>query len=272
MTFHRRLLLAFGAGLSLPGCSATDLANALTPTGDVSREAGLAYGPLPRQRYDLYRPAGLAEGAPLVVFVYGGGWREGGRGGYRFVALPLARMGCLVAVPDYRLWPEDAFPAFVEDTALAVRALAEREPRRRLVLMGHSAGAFNAACVALDPAWGVQRAVGGFIGLAGPYDFGRDEVNPPAIFPQARILAAPSPLRAGETPPMLLLHGEADSIVGPYHSRIMAERARAAGVPVRHVTYPGMGHVGVLAALADPARALGLANGAVCDEVALFLM
>lgn len=272
MPHRRRTLLALGAGLPLAGCSATDLANALTPAGDVRQEAGLAYGPLPRQRYDLYRPAGLPEAAPLIVFVYGGGWRQGARGDYRFIALPLTRLGCLVAVPDYRLWPEAAFPAFVEDIALGVRALAAREPRRRLVLMGHSAGAFNAACVALDPAWGVQRALGGFIGLAGPYDFGRDEVNPPAIFPQPRIQAALSPLRAGETPPLLLLHGEADTIVGPYHSRIMAERARAAGVPVRHMTFPGMGHVGLLAALAEPMRTLGLSDGAVRNEVGRFLL
>jgi acetyl esterase/lipase len=269
---HRRTLLSLGAGLPLAGCSATDLANALTPTRDVAREEGLAYGPLPRQRFDLYRPAGLAADAPLLVFIHGGGWRGGSRGDYRFLGLPLAGWGCLVAIPDYRLWPETAFPGFVADTALAIRVLAAREPGRRLVLMGHSAGAFNAACVALDPAWGVQGLVGGFIGLAGPYDFRRDEVTPPEIFPVARIEAAPSPLRAGETPPLLLVHGAADTIVGPYHSRILTERAVAAGVPVRHVVIPGMGHLGPVVALSTPARWLGLADATVSSAVARFVM
>lgn len=272
MMLPRRLLLASGAGLSLAGCSATDLANALTPARGVEREAGLAYGPLPRQRFDLYRPAGLAADAPLLVFIYGGAWRAGSRGDYRFLGLPLAAMGCLVAIPDYRLWPEVAFPGFVEDTALAVRVLAAREAGRRLVLMGHSAGAFNAGCVALDPAWGVQRLIGGFVGLAGPYEFGRDEVTPPEIFPEARIQAAPFPLRAGETPPLLLVHGEADGIVGPYHSRILAERAAAAGVPVHHVSVAGMGHLGPVVALSTPARWLGLADAAVSTAVSRFLM
>lgn len=267
----RRALLALAA-LPLAGCSATDLANALTPAGDVTREADLAYGPMPRQRLDLYRPANLPADAPLLVFVHGGAWRAGSRGDYRFLGLPLAAMGCLVAIPDYRLWPDVAFPGFVEDTALAVRMLAAREPGRRLVLMGHSAGAFNAACVALDPAWGVQGLVGGFIGLAGPYDFGREEVTPPEIFPQARIQAAPVPLRAGETPPLLLVHGAADVIVGPYHSRIMAERAVAAGVPVRHVVIPGMGHLGPVVALSTPARWLGLAEAGVRSAVPQFVM
>jgi acetyl esterase/lipase len=259
------------AGLSLAGCSSTDLANALTPAGGVQREPGLPYGPLPRHRFDLYRPPGLTPDAPLLVFVHGGAWRAGSRGDYRFMGYPLAAMGCLVAIPDYRLWPEVAFPDFVEDTALAVRVLAARMPGRRLVLMGHSAGAFNAGCVALDPAWGVQGLVSGFIGLAGPYDFRRDEVTPPEIFPQPRIEAAPQPLRAGETPPLLLVHGAADTIVGPYHSRILAERAVAAGVPVRHVVIPGMGHLGPVVALSTPARWLGLADAAVSSEVSRFL-
>jgi acetyl esterase/lipase len=53
---------------------------------------------------------------------------------------------------------------------------------------------------------------------------------------------------------MLLLHGAADTTVRPQHSSDLAARARAAGVPVRHVAYPGMGHLGIVAALAgaDP--------------------
>lgn len=248
------------------------LANALTPARGLTAELGLAYGPLPRHRFDLHRPRSLSDGAPLLVFIHGGGWRTGGREEYAFIARPLARLGCLVAVPDYRLWPEVRYPDFVDDTALAVRALSEREPGRRLVLMGHSAGAFNAACVALDPRWGLRERVGGFIGLAGPYAFGADEVDPPEIFAETpRVLAAPAPLVARTTPPLLLLHGEADCVVGPYHSRILAERAREAAVPARHVAYPGMGHIGVLAALAAPVRALGLAGGDVLGEVRAFL-
>lgn len=269
---RRRALLAASMPLGLGGCTATDLANLLTSSGGVTRESGLAYGPDEAHRYDLYRPEGLPAEAPLVIFVYGGGWRSGRRGDYSFVARPLARMGCLVAVPDYRLWPTARFPGFVEDTALAVRALKAREAGRRLVVMGHSAGAFNAACVALDPRWGAQSAVSGFIGLAGPYDFGSHEVDPPEIFSGlSRIQAAPESLQAGMTPPMLLLHGAADTTVGPYHSRIMAERAREASLPVRHVSYPGMGHVGVLAALAPAARSLGIADFPVQDEVMRFL-
>jgi len=114
--------------------------------------------------------------------------------------------------------------------------------------------------------------VQGFIGLAGPYDFAAAEVSPPGIFSHLpRVQAAPQPLRAGQTPPLLLIHGEADTIVGPYHSRILAARAREAGVPVEHVVRPGMGHLGVITALADPARALGLGDEIVRETVTGFL-
>lgn len=267
----RRALLSGAALFPLGACSPTGIAAALTRRGGTTREPAIAYGPLPRNRLDLYAPPDVAASAPLLVFIPGGGWRSGEREDYRFVAYPLAGLGCRVAVVDYRLWPEVRFPAFVEDTALAVRFLAALEPPRRLVLMGHSAGAFNAGCVALDPRWGAQDRVGGFIGLAGPYDFGAEEVNPPEIFAGTpRVLAAPAPL-GPHTPPLLLLHGEADTTVRPRHSSDLAARARAAGVPVRHVAYPGMGHIGVVAALASPIRALGLEGGDVLGEVRSFL-
>ncbi|TCH98526.1 alpha/beta hydrolase [Roseococcus sp. SYP-B2431] len=267
----RRALLSGAALLPLGACSPTGLAGALTRARGTTREQGIAYGPLPRHRLDLYAPPGLAEAAPLLVFVPGGGWRSAERGDYRFLAYPLAGLGCLLAVIDYRLWPEGRFPGFVEDTALAVRFLAAREPRRRLILMGHSAGAFNAGCVALDPHWRAQDRVGGFIGLAGPYDFGADEVDPPGVFAGTpRAVAAPLPLGPA-TPAMLLLHGAADTTVRPQHSADLAARAREAGVPVRHVAYPGMSHLGIVAALADPIRALGLEGGDVLGEVRAFL-
>ncbi len=267
----RRALLSAGAIFPLSGCSPARIASALTPSWGTVRQQAISYGPHPRHHLDLYTPPDLALEAPLLLFVPGGGWRSAERGDYGFAAYPLASLGCRVAVIDYRLWPEIGFPGFVEDTALATRFLAVREPRRRLVLMGHSAGAFNAACVALDRRWRVQERVGGFIGLAGPYDFRAEEVNPPEIFAGTpHVVAAPDPL-GDATPPMLLLHGEADITVRPQHSSNLAARARAAGRPIRHVAYPGMGHIDILTALAAPVRAVGLERGDVLGEIRAFL-
>ena len=261
------------AGLfSLAACSPARLASALTPRGGVSVERGLAYGPLARQRLDLYAPATLSADAPALLFIHGGAWTSGSRAEYGFVGLPLAQSGALVAIADYRLWPEAAHPAFVEDTALAARWLAAREPGRRLVLMGHSAGAFNAAAVALDPRWGVRGLVRGFVGIAGPYDFTPEEVTPPAIFAGVtRVEAVPRDVPLQGAPPLLLLHGARDVTVGPHHSERLAERGRSAGVPVRHRVWPGLAHVDIMAGFTPAARWLGLGERSVLEEVRGFL-
>lgn len=177
MTISRRLLLA--ATLPLTGCSAINIANGLTPAGGTTLQPGIAYAPGERGRYDLYTPAGAGPAAPLIVFFYGGGWQSGSRDDYGFVARPLASLGALVAVPDYRLFPQVRWPGFVEDGAAALQAIlagpgAGPGAGRPVILMGHSAGAFIALALALDPRWlGPARGrLAGAVGLAGPYDFG----------------------------------------------------------------------------------------------------
>jgi acetyl esterase/lipase len=59
-------------------------------------------------------------------------------------------------VPDYSIFPPARFPMFVEDAARAVRFARESAAQwggdpARLVLMGHSAGAYIAAMLSCDP-------------------------------------------------------------------------------------------------------------------------
>ena len=180
MVGMRRFALSFAALLA--GCSPLKSFNAVLPKDGGSRLVGrdLAFASGERGRLDLYAPKGTAAGAklPVIVFFYGGSWSSGDKDGYGFVGRALAAQGFLVAVPDYRLVPEVRFPGFVEDGAAAVKWVRANAARYggdpdRLVLAGHSAGAYNAAMLALDEKWlGADRAaVKGFAGLAGPYDF-----------------------------------------------------------------------------------------------------
>lgn len=148
------MLLLAGSALGLAGglgfavWSPVTLLNALAP-GGFSVRRNLAYRPGPRGRMDLYLPR-QAQGAPLVVFFYGGSWQEGDKAMYRFVGAALAARGCMVAIPDYRLYPQVRFPEFLEDCAAATAFARRLAPAAPLVLMGHSAGAYNAAMLALD--------------------------------------------------------------------------------------------------------------------------
>lgn len=236
----------------------------------------LAYGPMPRHRLDLTLPAMPGPATPLVVFFHGGGWETGSRKEYAFLARTLAARGIAVAVPDYRLWPEARWPDFVEDAALALRWLraAPEVPRGRLFVMGHSAGGFLAASLALDPGWGIQPHLAGGILLAAPILWQPDYEPVISIFaraPGGRIQAVPDPAGLAGAPPMLLLHGLADTVVGPFHTRDLAAALQAAGRPVRAQLYEDVGHIGIMAALAAPLRSIGLAAAPVYREVVEFV-
>ena len=247
----------------LAGCSPAAILNATVPGEGISINRGIAYGDGPRRRLDVYRTRDAAGPRPLVVFLYGGSWRTGDRGSYAFVAIPLAARGAVVVVPDYRLYPEVAFPDFLDDNAHAVawavaHAAEFGADPRRLFIVGHSAGAYNAAMLAVDPRWlahaGLDRAqVAGVVGLAGPYDF--LPMTDPDILPVFAPVddgPASQPVNYvdGRNPPMLLLAGEADSTVRPDNTRSLAARVAAAGGAVRSRLYPGLGHIGIITAFA----------------------
>lgn len=241
--------------------------NTLMPKdrGSARVAEGIAFGTGPRLKLDVYAPHAAAPGPrPVIVFLYGGSWNSGRRQGYAFVGRALAAQGFVVVVPDHRLVPEVRYPDFLRDCAEAVR-WARREAARyggdggRIVLVGHSAGAYNAAMLALDPGLlGPERAaIRGFAGLAGPYDFlPLDDPATVAAFGHWRPLAETQPVgrAAAGAPPSLLLHGTGDVRVMPRHSPALAARLEAAGADVRLKLYPGLGHVEILAATAIPFR------------------
>jgi acetyl esterase/lipase len=113
--------------------------------------------------------------------------------------------------------------------------------------------------LALDPRWlgAERRAVKGFVGLAGPYDF--LPLHGPvtrAAFGQERDPATTQPISfaSSDDPPTLLLHGLRDTTVLPRNSQSLQTRLVGAGVDARVRTYPDVGHVGILTAIARPLR------------------
>lgn len=230
--------------LLLAACARAELLDALTPTTGYRVEQGLAYGAHPRQRLDLYHPEEPRADRALVVFFYGGSWQSGERSLYRFVGQGLATRGYTVAIPDYRLFPEVRWREILEDGAAAVaraRASVGSDRDGPLVLAGHSAGAWIAAMLALDPCRLPDRP-DLFLGLAGPYDFLplRDPVLV-AGFGPGEPDGASQPVRYvdGPEPPTLLLHGTRDLTVLPRNSERLAAMLRAVGTPVELVQFEG---------------------------------
>lgn len=275
-----RISFLFLAYLGLAACSATDVVNSLTPDDGYRVDADIAYAPDERHRLDIYIPDYPREGAPLIVFFYGGGWDSGSRSDYTFIGQAFAAEGYTVAIPDYRLYPEVRWRGFMSDAAQAVAYLGERFPEiaqgeRGLVLAGHSAGAYIAAMLALDDTWLEEAGanpcqVQSVIGLAGPYDFlplGSRTLR--EIFGPGEATDETQPIThvdAGD-PPMLLVIGSNDVIVLPRNTTALAARLREAGVTVEERRYEDVSHAQIVGAMSVPFRSLAPTH----DDVFRFL-
>ena len=275
----------------LTACSAVDVLNATVPSDTYRLLADLPYGENTRQKVDVYLPSQqLAEqllpsgGSPMVVFFYGGSWSSGNRADYRFVGEALASRGIGVVVADYRLSPDVRYPVFVQDSALAMRWAFDNAEKyganpAKIFVMGHSAGAYNAAMLALDKRWLADvnlspAALAGWIGLAGPYDFlpigdRKTQVafewpnTPPDSQPMVHASSA-----TGTSPPALLIAPTTDNSVDPQRSTVaLARRLKSSGVQVESELYDSVGHVTLIAAMASVLRS----RAPVLERVSAFV-
>jgi acetyl esterase/lipase len=259
----RRVLALGGLGAAISACSPLKVLNGLAPGRRVAQS--LPYGTGPRRTLDVYSPA-RRDPAPIVVFFYGGSWDSGAKEMYRFVGGALATRGCVTVIPDYRVYPEVRYPDFLEDCAAAFAWAATHGHAYggagSPFLMGHSAGAYNAAMLTLHTDYLAKVGApvpAGMIGLAGPYDFlPLHDAELEQIFGANPTPPATQPINHvdGRNPPMLLLAGTKDTDVLPRNTTRLAARIRAAGGPVADRLYPGVDHREIIGAIGQPFRFL----------------
>lgn len=220
-----------------------------------------SYGDHPRQNLDVLSPRG-SEKAPVVVFVHGGGWIHGNKSLYHPVQSRLASEGIVSVSINYRLCPEVTFPEFVEDGAMAVKWTVKNielhggDPDN-IYLMGHSAGGHTVAMLGLDETYlenvGVElRRIRGVIPISAPLMLRTSEVpSLSPIFGEASDAEMwPLAFIDGDEPPFLLIQGENDPLVRPFHAREAERRIREGGGSARAVLFPGHDHVSVVSAIA----------------------
>jgi len=236
----------------------------------TSELASISTGPHPAQKLHVWGPDDRnPDDAPLpvLVFAHGGGWRSGDPAGYGFIARAFVPEGFIVVLAGYRLGEDGIYPGMLEDTANAIAWTHEEiasfggDPDR-IVIAGHSAGAYNVVQIALEEQWLGRRGlstsdISGVIGMAGPYDFAPfDSDSTIAAFGHVEDAASTQPISfvRADAPQMLLIHGEEDMLVRPRNSRLLADRLNEAGANAIPVIEPDMEHNGPITQLAAPLR------------------
>lgn len=256
------LVLIVGV-FSLCGCAKVDLLNALVPTSGYKVVKDIVYNDGDRGKLDVYVPDHLAKGHPVMVFSYGGSWKQGSKDDYLFVGQAFASRGIIAVIADYRLYPEVSFPEFMKDTAAAF-VWTHKHIREyggnpnNLFAAGHSAGAYNAVMLTLNRdylkvAGGRTAWIKGVIGIAGPYDF--LPLTDPTLIEifggRDRVTTQPITYVRHHVPPMLLVTGDEDEDVLPRNTYNLAEKLTSFGNQVTVKTYSGVAHIGIALALAD---------------------
>ena len=213
-----------------------------------------AYGDEAWQVLNIY-PQKHNQSAPVVIFIYGGGWYKGNKEQYHFVADGLIRKGYMVVIPDYIKYPEGHFPAFIEDIALATAWVKNNISSfggnpDQVLLVGHSAGAHTGALLVTDARYlaavGLSPAdVMGFVGLSGPYNF--TPIEPKYIKTFGRENFALMKVNNhidGSEPPIYIIHGRGDKTVGQFNFDTFRNKLQASGEDVATKLYgEDIGHV-----------------------------
>lgn len=213
------------------------------------------FGPDKRHKLDVYAPENLKGSAPVLMFIFGGGWTQGEKDDYKYLGHAMAANGFVTVIADYRLVPEVRFPTFLEDCALAARWIQDNIANyggdtNRFFLMGHSAGAYNAVMLGFDNSYfqqaGVTMKVRGIAGISGPYDFypfRYQQVKDAFGHTDNPQLTQPINLLSVSTPPLFLGTGTTDPIVRMVNTQTLANHMREMGLTVIDNYYDGFGHM-----------------------------
>jgi len=231
-------------------------------------------------KLDVYRPRGAKSPTPVVLLIHGGGWVAGEKEHNALEGLPYMEMGFAVVNVEYRLARVSLAPAAVEDCLCALRWIGRNAKEynldlSKIITSGGSSGGHLALTTGMIPASAGLDAECSFHGewSAGSMKeelpkvaaiinwYGITDVADMLQGPNSRTYAISwfgslpgreeiarrvSPLtyvRPG-LPPIITIHGDADTVV-PYSNAVrLHEALDKAGVRNQLVTIPGGGHGG----------------------------
>ncbi len=268
---------AFAQNADTPDRTQTKKAKKTTPLPDgVELLSDIEYGKPEGHALllDLYRPKESKRPVPVVVFVHGGGWKNGSKSSARSQAAWLAQHGIAVASIDYRLTDVGQWPDQINDCYEAVRWVRRNADKHdfdaeHIGCWGTSAGAHLAALMGTRPCptdENVSSRVQAVCDWFGPSEL---LTMPPNNLGNGRTLEdisnsngakllgatvrdVPELARdasaldhvSSDDPPFLIMHGDEDPGVPIAQSQKLHQRLVDAGVPSKLVVVEGAGHGG----------------------------
>jgi acetyl esterase/lipase len=264
--FSNPIYLHGTASLNLPS---TEIPAGVELVSDIAYTDG-APADEAKHKLDLYLPKGRTN-LPVLMFVHGGSWRTGDRSLYRALGIHFARAGIAVAIPSYRLMPQNPHPAQIEDVAAAFAWMYRNIPRyggdlKRVYLAGHSAGGHLVALLALDPTYLSKYdipadAIHGVVSMSGVYDVRNMREF---VFEGDRKQASPLTYAASanaqpNAPPFLITYCQWDYAGLPKQARDFAAALKRSFAEARLIYVPGETHVSEIISAVKDDSSLGRA-------------
>lgn len=215
------------------------------------------------ERALLFHASQTRRPAPCLIVIHSGGWDGGSAEEFPEWNHHWAREGYAVAAIEYRLAPRWRWPAQRDDVAAALTFLKAQAATlgvdaERFVLIGRSAG----GQIATAAACGLNDAtIRGCISLYAPADmpFAWKYADPADVLDSPRLLrqylggseeeapelyrdASATLIATASSPPMLMIHGQRDTLVWHRQSERLAAKLGEVGVPHFHLSLPWATH------------------------------
>lgn len=221
-----------------------------------------AYGNDPRQKMDIYLPEGRTKETKAIVLIHGGGWSDGNKSDLNIAVPELQKQlpGYAIVNIGYRLAKNGAnlFPAQENDIKAAITLLEQNADKfiisKHIVIAGFSAGAHLALLHAYknDPRKNI-KAVVDFFGPADlpalwnyslPHQLLLYNVTGKTFGQDQNMYKNSSPVNfvTDQSPPTIILQGDADNVVPPSQSVSLASSLENVKIPCQLVLYKGEGH------------------------------
>jgi len=235
----------------------------------VAIERDFAYGADDKQKLDVYTSPSAVAGKPILIFVHGGAFVGGDKGGaaspfYDNVLIWAAKNGMVGVNINYRLAPAAPYPAGIEDLGAAIKWVEANAAKyggdpKKIFIWGHSAGASHVADYVAHPElWGrASSGLAGAISTSAVYDLSGTESSPyygndTSKYPERQ--SKPGLLKT--TTPLFLSYAELDPEMFQVQAKAMRDALCAVQRCPRVMEVKGQSHIGETYAIGTVDRQL----------------